>query len=448
MKYFTFLTLFLFIYNLIDENILISKFDDFKQTYNKTYYNFEEEQNRYNTFKRNFEKYGYVNAFSDVPDREQALEELKNPKTIPSKLSYIDYFGQAKDQKSCGFCFVFSFLGHLEGQYKFKYDKSYRFSEQYLLDCSNDKLNCSGGDFNIINDFLFKKSYLALEDYGEYTGKKNQKNCDFLDNKNNLYNKVKRVKINTIKSHKKVSNDKNQRMKNAKKCIQSLLVKHGPLSAAVIHGYFDGYQKNDIVESESCPSISKTDHNIIIVGYDTYYSQITKKTETYWIIRDSYGKDLGNNGYTKVKAGDNICQIESNIMEINIGWNSWCGEGCDECNYISSQDKLECKSCITGYRYFLSSCEKCKVQHCATCTNSVSSCEKCEEGYFSYTNPSSTCFKCHPNCKTCYGPGENDCYITAEEIETYIDNQINENCICYGKYLSAYISLIILFLLI
>ena len=51
--------------------------------------------------------------------------------------------------------------------------------------------------------------------------------------------------------------------------------------------------------------------------------------------QNSYGSDFGDNGYAKIKIGDNICGIEDNIHYAKISWDSWCGEGCDECNYTS-----------------------------------------------------------------------------------------------------------------
>ena len=181
MQYFIYLTLFLLVNNLIEENILLSKFNDFKKNYNKNYANEEEEQKRYNTYKKNLEKYGHETPFSDVPDREQAIEELKNIKELPDQLSYYDLFGGAKDQKSCGFCYVFGFLAHLEAQYSIKYQKTYNFSEQELLDCSNDKLTCNGGTDDNIRSFLSGRNYLALDNgvYSAYSGTKTQSNCEF-----------------------------------------------------------------------------------------------------------------------------------------------------------------------------------------------------------------------------------------------------------------------------
>ena len=446
MQYFIYLTLFLLVNNLIEENIWLSKFNDFKKNYNKNYANEEEEQKRYNTYKKNLEKYGHETPFSDVPDREQAIEELKNIKELPDQLRYDYLFGDAKNQKNCGFCYVFGFLAHLEAQYSIKYQKTYKFSEQELLDCSNYKLTCNGGTDDDIRSFLSGRNYLALDNgtYPTYTGTKTQSNCGFWNNKNNKYTNSKKIKINEIKYHLKDSNDNKKKMKNGKKCIQSLLLRHGPLSASVIDEVFDGYQKDDIIKNEplnKCSSSKETDHTVTIVGYD-YYTENNKKIH-YWIIRNSKGTKFGNNGYGKIKAGDNICKIESSIREIDVGWDSWCSEGCNECKY--ENNKLSCKSCISGYRYNSIKCDKCKTEHCSTCTNSISTCEKCEDGYYLFgTN---TCYKCHPNCKTCKGPGQNDCYIQAEESETFIDGEINENCFCCGKYLVIYISLIILFLL-
>ena len=57
--------------------------------------------------------------------------------------------------------------------------------------------------------------------------------------------------------------------------------------------------------------------------------------------------DFGDNGYAKIKIGDNICGIEDNIHYAKISWDSWCGEGCDECNYDSQNKNFVCNSCIS-----------------------------------------------------------------------------------------------------
>ena len=124
MKFVLFIALFLIINNLENEDILQNQFSTFKQNYNKSYANIEDESKRFDIFKKNYEKYGNINEFSDVADYEQALEEFKRTKKLPDSINYSNQLGDVKDQKNCGFCYAFSFISQIEAQFSIKYDKS------------------------------------------------------------------------------------------------------------------------------------------------------------------------------------------------------------------------------------------------------------------------------------------------------------------------------------
>lgn len=443
MKFILFIALFLIINNLENEDILQNQFSTFKQNYNKSYANIEDESKRFDIFKKNYEKYGNINEFSDVADYEQALEEFKRTKKLPGSINYSNQLGDVKDQKNCGFCYAFSFISQIEAQFSIKYDKSYRFSEQELLDCSKDIINCNGGNPNKLENFLSSRNYLALEyNYPGYSGISTPSQCEAISQNINKYQSTIKLKVDKVQF---LNN-----FKNRVKCIKSYLVKHGPVGAAIKSEVFNNYEKGNIIDYSpyECQRNKNNNHAITIVGYNTYYDQKTKKDESYWIVRNSYGSAFGENGYFKIKIGDNICGIEDDIHYIEISWDSWCGQGCDECNYNYQKKKLVCESCIKGFRYDekTKTCYKCK-EGCSSCTNYYD-CQLCNDGYFLINN---ICNKCFPDCKKCTGPYENQCYEwylgESEDTESFIDKEINENCFCNSKYLDIYISFIILLLL-
>ena len=55
-----------------------------------------------------------------------------------------------------------------------------------------------------------------------------------------------------------------EKMKNGKKCIQSLLLRHGPLSASVIDEVFDGYEKDEIIKNEPLNKFFQVKKQIIL----------------------------------------------------------------------------------------------------------------------------------------------------------------------------------------
>ena len=134
--------------------------------------------------------------------------------------------------------------------------------------------------------------------------------------------------------------------------------------------------------------------------------------------------DFGDNGYAKIKIGDNICGIEDNIHYAKISWDSWCGEGCDECNYDSQNKNFVCNSCISDrYDKNLKKFYKCR-EGCESYTNSYD-CQKCNDGYYLNNN---LCIKYFKDCKKFSGPYENQCsewyFEESEDTESYVDEQI------------------------
>ena len=142
-------------------------------------------------------------------------------------------------------------------------------------------------------------------------------------------------------------------------------------------------------------------------------------------------------------AGKDICGIESNISVVNVTWNSWCGKGCDNCNYNSWNGKFTCSSCIQGYYYDsnLKMCYKCPLG-CYTCSNSYS-CSKCGSEYYLLNNK---CLKCTRGCKKCTGPSHNQCIVwhfgqslntddfseeeADDEPNEFLDDEIELYCSC------------------
>ncbi|XP_003366683.1 dipeptidyl-peptidase 1, partial [Trichinella spiralis] len=51
----------------------------------------------------------------------------------------------------------------------------------------------------------------------------------------------------------------------------------------------------------------EVNHAVIIVGYGT--DEMTK--EKYWIVKNSWGRKFGEDGYFRIRRGTNECGIES-----------------------------------------------------------------------------------------------------------------------------------------
>merc|ERR1719456_205951 len=70
--------------------------------------------------------------------------------------------------------------------------------------------------------------------------------------------------------------------------------------------YMSNYQAGQVVDY---PEVEGgCDHAVLIVGY----------TPTYWIVRNSHGRDWGNKGHFRIKKGINSCGIEQNMAVLVV----------------------------------------------------------------------------------------------------------------------------------
>ncbi|KAF7634006.1 Pept_C1 domain-containing protein [Meloidogyne graminicola] len=96
---------------------------------------------------------------------------------------------------------------------------------------------------------------------------------------------------------------------NGEEAIIEQLKSTGPVTVCFdVYSDFNGYKTG--VYFKTAGAVKKGAHAVVIVGYGT--QDCEGKEIKYWIIRNSWGKNWGEEGFVKFRRGENECRIEEN----------------------------------------------------------------------------------------------------------------------------------------
>ncbi|KAL9245580.1 hypothetical protein vseg_019215 [Gypsophila vaccaria] len=313
-------------------------FSVFKAQFKKQYSSQEEQEHRLGVFKSNLRRakrhqaldpsalHG-ITKFSDLTPKEFKNKYLGLKRgTSRNKLKLLAHANKAptlptddlpqdfdwrdkgavtpvKDQGSCGSCWSFSTTGALEGAHFLATGELVSLSEQQLVDCDHQcdpneynscDAGCNGGLMNNAFEYILKAGGVERELDYPYTGRDGT--CRF--DKSKIAAKVSNFSV--------VSTNEDQ--------IAANLVKNGPLAVAINAVFMQTY-----IGGVSCPYICtrRLDHGVLLVGYASAgYSIIRLKEKPYWIIKNSWGANWGEEGYYKICRGRNICGVDSMVSTV------------------------------------------------------------------------------------------------------------------------------------
>ncbi|XP_050211817.1 cysteine protease RD19A-like [Mercurialis annua] len=318
-----------------DDHLLNAEhhFSLFKSKFGKKYATQEEHDFRFTVFQSNLRRakkhqkidptavHG-VTKFSDLTPREfrrqyLGLKKLRLPAdahqapilptdNIPEDFDWREQGAVTgvKNQGGCGSCWSFSAVGALEGAHFLATGELVSLSEQQLVDCDHEcdstesdscDSGCNGGLMTNAFEYTLKAGGLEREENYPYTGRDGGP-CKF--------DKTKIVA--SVSNFSVVSIDEEQ--------IAANLVKNGPLAVGINAAYMQTY-----MGGVSCPyiCIKRQDHGVVLVGYGAAgYAPIRFKNKPFWIIKNSWGENWGENGYYRICRGRNICGVDAMVSTV------------------------------------------------------------------------------------------------------------------------------------
>jgi C1A family cysteine protease len=94
------------------------------------------------------------------------------------------------------------------------------------------------------------------------------------------------------------------------KKIKKALIEIGPLIVALDASSLHFYTKGSIIRQNSVCGQTEDDlnHGVVIVGFG-----VDEKGVEYWIVKNSWGTQFGDNGFFKIERNKNTCGISLDV---------------------------------------------------------------------------------------------------------------------------------------
>ena len=164
-------------------------------------------------------------------------------------------------------------------------------SEQDLVDCDhNGDQGCNGGLPSQAMQYVINAGGIESEKAYPYYASDQQ--CKY-----NSKVPTKKVAA-TISSYERVSQDEDQ--------MAAYLVKNGPLSIGINAQWMQFY--NSGISNPKVCNPAGLDHGVLIVGYGV------ENSTKFWIIKNSWGEDWGEQGYYRIVRGVGKCGLNRMVV--------------------------------------------------------------------------------------------------------------------------------------
>nr|CAH7727997.1 unnamed protein product [Callosobruchus chinensis] len=196
----------------------------------------------------------------------------------------IGAVSRVTDQGTCSSCWAIAACGAIEAQRFIHNGTLEPLSHQNLVDCSHSYGNngCSGGEAEQAYDYVRDHGVMTDSDYPYVEDDQQCKQQGY---------------ITKVTGYFMVERDEDH--------IAKALANHGPISVSIDAGWLRIYRHGVFDNSIGCRTgENDTNHAVLLVGYGS------EGGVDYWIAKNSWGPTWGEEGFFRLKKGENTCGVK------------------------------------------------------------------------------------------------------------------------------------------
>jgi len=263
-----------------------------------------------------------------------------------------NYITEVRDQSSCGSCWAFGAIATLEGHVNAYYNNpnlDLDLSEQDLVSCFHGT-GCSGAYTEQIEEIF--------SDYFQNIGVAKETCFPYTATNNNCSNKCSDWQVDAWKTLGYQSIDLNGSLDERINNLKQALLDYGPIEVGMqVFEDFPDYGGG--IYSHTVEWILGY-HAVTIVGFGKYDGM------NYWIVKNSWGENWGEQGYFRIAAGDS-------------GIDSWFAFAVTQPNPPTQQNKNCVDEDLDGYCFWgLGE----KPATCPLCDEIIKDCDDSDDTIF------------------------------------------------------------------
>jgi len=226
-----------------------------------------------------------------VPQNMTSITELE-PADIVTAPTAFNWCSQGKctgvkDQGQCGSCWAFATVENIESVYSIKGRGMPVLAPQQLVDCDSGSAGCGGGNPAQAFGYVHAQGGVMYEQFYPYRAVNGR--CAW---------NAAHVGAQISGYANGYGGSENQMAAN--------LANTAPFSVLVDASQWQFYSGGILASSKCSRNI---DHAVQAVGYET---------NSYWLIRNSWGSGWGEGGYIRLQFGQNTCAIRTQVLTATL----------------------------------------------------------------------------------------------------------------------------------